>query len=226
MSGSPIGSVHAVTLLGGYDVPRPRRAELLQPAHQRLDLSASTSRTTSPRSSRRHHPAPLDHRLRRPPRAWSSRSRSPSWPAASRGSRSAILGVSHEPLHDPVAGAVPAAGARSPGSRRTTVVIGLALYALTILVRSILEGLRSVPDEVRRVRQRVWATAPDPAAAPRRAAAGAPGDHGRAAGGHGLDGRADHDRLAGVLRRPRQPDQGRRDPPTSAPSCSPRRCSA
>jgi osmoprotectant transport system permease protein len=31
----------------------------------------------------------------------------------------------------------------------TTVVIGLALYALTILVRSILEGLRAVPEEVR-----------------------------------------------------------------------------
>lgn len=31
----------------------------------------------------------------------------------------------------------------------TTVVIGLALYALTILVRAILEGLRSVPEEVR-----------------------------------------------------------------------------
>lgn len=35
------------------------------------------------------------------------------------------------------------------GLSMTTVVIGLALYALTILVRSILEGLRSVPDEVR-----------------------------------------------------------------------------
>jgi len=35
------------------------------------------------------------------------------------------------------------------GLSRTTVVIGLALYALTILVRSILEGLRSVPEEVR-----------------------------------------------------------------------------
>jgi len=35
------------------------------------------------------------------------------------------------------------------GLSRTTVVIGLALYALTILVRAILEGLRSVPDEVR-----------------------------------------------------------------------------
>lgn len=34
------------------------------------------------------------------------------------------------------------------GLTRTTVVLGLALYALTILVRSILEGLRSVPDEV------------------------------------------------------------------------------
>ena len=35
------------------------------------------------------------------------------------------------------------------GLSRTTVVIGLALYALTILVRAVLEGLRSVPDDVR-----------------------------------------------------------------------------
>jgi osmoprotectant transport system permease protein len=35
------------------------------------------------------------------------------------------------------------------GLSATTVVIGLALYALTILVRSMLEGLRAVPDEVR-----------------------------------------------------------------------------
>lgn len=35
------------------------------------------------------------------------------------------------------------------GLSTTTVVIGLALYALTILVRSMLEGLRSVPEEVR-----------------------------------------------------------------------------
>ena len=35
------------------------------------------------------------------------------------------------------------------GLSMTTVVVGLALYALTILVRSMLEGLRSVPDEVR-----------------------------------------------------------------------------
>jgi osmoprotectant transport system permease protein len=35
------------------------------------------------------------------------------------------------------------------GLSATTVVIGLALYALTILVRSMLEGLRSVPDDVR-----------------------------------------------------------------------------
>jgi osmoprotectant transport system permease protein len=34
------------------------------------------------------------------------------------------------------------------GLSRTTVVIALALYALTILVRAILEGLRGVPDEV------------------------------------------------------------------------------
>lgn len=35
------------------------------------------------------------------------------------------------------------------GLSRTTVVIGLALYALTILVRALLEGLRAVPDDVR-----------------------------------------------------------------------------
>jgi osmoprotectant transport system permease protein len=35
------------------------------------------------------------------------------------------------------------------GITATTVVIGLALYALTILVRSMLAGLASVPDEVR-----------------------------------------------------------------------------
>lgn len=35
------------------------------------------------------------------------------------------------------------------GLSRLTVVIGLALYALTILVRAFLEGLRSVPEEVR-----------------------------------------------------------------------------
>ena len=35
------------------------------------------------------------------------------------------------------------------GLSATTVIIGLALYALTILVRSMLEGLRAVPEEVR-----------------------------------------------------------------------------
>ncbi len=35
------------------------------------------------------------------------------------------------------------------GISGTTVVVGLALYALTILVRSMLEGLRSVPADVR-----------------------------------------------------------------------------
>ncbi len=35
------------------------------------------------------------------------------------------------------------------GLSATTVVLGLALYALTILVRAILDGLRAVPDEVR-----------------------------------------------------------------------------
>jgi len=35
------------------------------------------------------------------------------------------------------------------GLTATTVVVGLALYALTVLVRAFLEGLRSVPDDVR-----------------------------------------------------------------------------
>lgn len=35
------------------------------------------------------------------------------------------------------------------GLTAKTVIIGLALYALTVLVRSMLEGLRSVPEEVR-----------------------------------------------------------------------------
>ncbi|MCL8026184.1 ABC transporter permease [Nocardioides bruguierae] len=35
------------------------------------------------------------------------------------------------------------------GLSATTVVIGLALYALTVLVRAFLDGLRSVPEEVR-----------------------------------------------------------------------------
>jgi osmoprotectant transport system permease protein len=35
------------------------------------------------------------------------------------------------------------------GLTPTTVVIGLGLYALTVLVRSMLDGFRSVPDEVR-----------------------------------------------------------------------------
>ncbi|WP_245156056.1 ABC transporter permease [Nocardioides sp. 503] len=35
------------------------------------------------------------------------------------------------------------------GLTKTTVVIGLGLYCLTILVRAFLDGLRSVPDEVR-----------------------------------------------------------------------------
>ena len=35
------------------------------------------------------------------------------------------------------------------GLTKTTVVIGLGLYCLTILVRAMLDGLRSVPDDVR-----------------------------------------------------------------------------
>jgi osmoprotectant transport system permease protein len=35
------------------------------------------------------------------------------------------------------------------GLTKTTVVLGLALYALTVLVRAMLDGLRSVPEDVR-----------------------------------------------------------------------------
>ena len=95
------------------------------------------------------------------------------------------------------------------GLTATTVVIGLALYALTILVRSLLEGLRSVPDEVRESATGLgYSRGPLPAQD--RAAARAARRDGRAAGRHGVDRGADHRRLAGGLRRTGQPDQGRR----------------
>ena len=46
------------------------------------------------------------------------------------------------------------------GLSPTTVVIGLALYALTILVRSMLEGLRVGARRGARVRRPAWGTAP------------------------------------------------------------------
>ena len=54
------------------------------------------------------------------------------------------------PLHDPVAGAVRAAGAAFPGLglSRTTAEVALVSYTLLILFRNILTGLRSVPSEV------------------------------------------------------------------------------
>ena len=196
------GNVHArdPTRAGG------RRAELLQPPHERLDLLA-VRRGPPVRDRRRHRRAPRDHRRRGAARAGdrvpagAARPPLPRLEAASSASRTGIYTIPSLalfPLLVPFTGLSP-----------TTVVIGLALYALTILVRSMLEGLRSVPDDVREsavgpgVRRR-------PAAVPDRAAAGAAGDHGRPPGRHRLDGRADHGRLARRVRRPRQPDQGRR----------------
>ena len=59
--------------------------------------------------------------------------------------------------------------------------------------------------------------------APDRAAARPAGRDGRPAGRDRVDGRADDGGLAGGVRRPRQPHQGRRAAPTSGPSSSPRR---
>ena len=51
-------------------------------------------------------------------------------------------------LHDPVAGAVRLARP-VPGLGAITVLIGLVLYALLVIVRNALAGLRQVPPEVR-----------------------------------------------------------------------------
>ena len=124
-------------------------------------------------------------------------------------------------LHDPVAGAVLAAGARSPGSARRTVVIGLgALLADDPGAQHPRRAATRCPAEVRESAPG-WATA-GAAAAPGRAPAGAAGDHGRAAGGHRLDGGADHGRLDPRLRRARQPDPATDVAATSRPRCWPR----
>ena len=58
------------------------------------------------------------------------------------------------------------------GLSPTTVIIGLALYSLTILVRNVLAGLRAVPDEVVESARGVGYS-DRPAADPGGAAAGA-----------------------------------------------------
>ena len=98
------------------------------------------------------------------------------------------------------------------GLSATTVIIGLALYSLTILVRNVLAGLRAVPAEVVES-ARGRGLLRHPAAHPGRAAAGAAGHHGRAPGGHRLDGRPGDGRLDRVVRRPRQPAAAGRQHP-------------
>ncbi len=138
------GNVHArdPTRAGGWP------AELLQPPHQRVDLRPVRLATARPRSSTPPSSTslitvaavalgvliafPLALLARRLPAARGRRS-SASAPASTRSRRWRCSRCS----------------CRSPASAPTTVVIGLALYALTILVRSMLEGLRAVPDEVR-----------------------------------------------------------------------------
>ena len=113
-----------------------------------MDLSRSTSRTAGPRSSTpRVEHLEITVAVGRSS-AWSSPSR---WRCSRAGSprlESTILGVTTGIYTIPSLALFPLL-VPFTGLSPTTVVIGLALYALTILVRSMLEGLRSVPDEVR-----------------------------------------------------------------------------
>ena len=101
------------------------------------------------------------------------------------------------------------------GLTPTTVIIGLALYSLTVLVRNIVAGLQGVPR--RWSRPPAASATPDPAAAARRAAAGTAGDHGGAAGRHRVHGRPGDDRLDRLVRRPRQPAAARGRQPVQGP---------
>ena len=180
------GNVHArdPTRAGGGR----RAAELLQPAHQRVVLRAVPHRPPV-RAGRRHRPAPADHRGGGParrPRRLPARAASPGGSRAWRRRSSASAPASTRSRRWRCS----RCWCRSPGCRATTVVIGLALYALTILVRSMLEGLRAVPDEVRESATGLGYGA-SRAAVQGRAPARAAGDHGRPPGRHRVHGRAD-----------------------------------
>ena len=197
------GSVHAVTLLVGRWRRRPT-AELLQPARQRVVLLRSTSQDRQDEIVDATVQHLADHGRRGAARP---RDRLPARPARAP---PAAAGVDdprrqHRHLHDPVAGAAAAAGAVHRAVARPRWSSGSALYALTILVRAMLEGFRAVPDDVVESATGLGYGA-DPAALQDRAAARAAGDDGRPAGGHRVDGRADHRRHARGVRRPGQPD--------------------
>ena len=90
------------------------------------------------------------------------------------------------------------------GLSQKTVVIGLVLYSLTVLVRTVLTGLDGVPEEVRDA-ARGMGFAPARAALAGRAAAGAARRALRPAGRDRLDRRADDGRHDRRQRRPRRP---------------------
>ena len=155
------GNVHAVTLLGSVHGRDPTRAGRAPPAppsrscYSRLTNDWICGEYFADRQDElvaATVAAPRDHRRRGAARARArlpaGAARPPLPQARGDGAR-----LQHRHLHDPVAGAVPAAGAvHRP--QPTTVVIGLALYSLTILVRSIARRAARVPDDVRRVRDR------------------------------------------------------------------------
>ena len=147
--------------------------------------------------------APADHRRRPPPRPADRVPARPAGAPAPASGVGAILGVSNGLYTIPSLALFPLL-VPFTGITATTVVIGLALYALTILVRGILDGLRSVPDDV--VESAVGLGYGPTRLLLGAAAARAAGDDGGAAGGDRVDGRAHHRRHPGVVRRPRRPD--------------------
>ncbi|MEZ5191716.1 MAG: ABC transporter permease [Nocardioides sp.] len=109
------------------------------------------------------------------------------------------------------------------GITATTVVIGLALYCLTILVRALLDGLRSVPPGRGGVRPG-WGTPHKPCCGGSSCPPALP------VVTAGLRVATAPTVALTHRRRPRRAGLGKSDPgrrlPTSAPSCSPRACSA
>ena len=85
------------------------------------------------------------------------------------------------------------------GRGKLTALIALVSYTLLIIFRNVITGLEGVPAEARDAGRGMGLTAA-PAAVAGRAAAGAAGDHGRAADRGHDHGRADRARLPGRRR--------------------------
>ena len=165
------GSVHGVTLL----VAVAPAADPVVPCYSRIVNSGCAgllrqprrpAAASVPRARADHRPGHRAGRGNRLPLALLAR--------RSRRTEALVLGVSTGLYTIPSLALLPLL-APFTGLSTLTVVIGLALYALTILVRALLEGLRAVPAGIRRVGP--WARVRrHPAAGAHRAAAGTAGE--------------------------------------------------